>query len=168
MKGFKSSRHMVDFLFALALFCVFAATALLVVLIGARVYKSTVDGMNINFDRRTSLSYVATKVRQFDHDGAVTIEDLNGTPVLAMRQSVGEATYLTMVYYHDGALRERSVNEVLIKEGGGLSAADGNIVMYLQDFSMHELAPGLFSFVSVDRNGTPSELVVGLQSQSQS
>ena len=164
MSRLKQRRHMVDFLFALALFCVFAATALLVVLIGARVYKSTVDGMNINFERRTSLAYVSTKIRQFDRNGAVSIDDLDGIPTLLMRQNFGESSYLTMVYYHDGALRERSLNELLIVEGDGISPDDGSIIMYLQDFSMSELEPGVFRFSSVDKNGTPSELTVCLQS----
>ena len=161
----KSRSHMVDFLFALALFCVFAATALLVVLIGARVYKTTVDNMNINFERRTSLSYVSTKIRQFDSYGAVSIDDLDGIPVLAMRQSIDDSKYLTMVYYYEGALRERSVNELLISEGGKISANDGTIIMYLQDFRMYEVEPGVFNFTSVDKNGALSELIVCLQSK---
>ena len=40
MKPFGAQKgHVVDFLFTLALFCVFAASALMVVVIGANVYR---------------------------------------------------------------------------------------------------------------------------------
>lgn len=68
---FQPRRHVIDLLFTLALFCVFAASALLVVLIGADVYESSARGMDRNFDLQTSLHYVAAKVRQCDAAGAV-------------------------------------------------------------------------------------------------
>ena len=63
---FQPRRHVIDLLFTLALFCVFAASALLVVLIGADVYESSARGMDRNFGLQTSLHYVAAKVRQND------------------------------------------------------------------------------------------------------
>ena len=57
MKPFGAQKgHVVDFLFTLALFCVFAASALMVVVIGANVYRQTVRGMDSNYDSRTSLT----------------------------------------------------------------------------------------------------------------
>ena len=51
----------IDVLFTLALFCVFCASALAVVLIGADVYTSTARNMDQNFSTRTAVSYVAEK-----------------------------------------------------------------------------------------------------------
>ena len=63
MKPFGAQKgHVVDFLFTLALFCVFAASALMVVVIGANVYRQTVRGMDSNYDSRTSLTYLTEKV----------------------------------------------------------------------------------------------------------
>lgn len=42
-KSNEPSRHIVDILFVLALFCVFAASALMLVTIGANVYKQTLS-----------------------------------------------------------------------------------------------------------------------------
>lgn len=46
-------RSFVDVLFTLALFCVFCASALAVVVIGADVYTSTARSMDDNFSTRT-------------------------------------------------------------------------------------------------------------------
>lgn len=77
MKPFGAQKgHVVDFLFTLALFCVFAASALMVVVIGANVYRQTVRGMDSNYDSRTSLTYLTEKVRQNDAANAVTIRSV--------------------------------------------------------------------------------------------
>ena len=66
--------HFIDVLFTLGLLCVFAASALAVVLIGAHVYQSTAADMDANYTTRTSLSYVAEKVRQHNESGSISLE----------------------------------------------------------------------------------------------
>ena len=56
--------HFIDVLFTLGLLCVFTASALAVVLIGAHVYQSTAEDMDANYRPATSLSYMAEKIRQ--------------------------------------------------------------------------------------------------------
>ena len=80
--------HVVDFLFTLALFCVFAASALMVVIIGANVYRQTVDRMNGNYDSRTSLTYLTEKIRQNDAADAVKISSVGESPALVLSQRV--------------------------------------------------------------------------------
>ena len=58
MNNKNDNRHMVDILFVIALFCVFALSALMLVIIGSNVYKKTVTNMDNNFDSRTSFSYI--------------------------------------------------------------------------------------------------------------
>lgn len=45
-----------DILFVLALFGVFAVSALSLVTIGADVYQHTVEDMSVNYDSRTAVS----------------------------------------------------------------------------------------------------------------
>ena len=95
MKPFGAQKgHVVDFLFTLALFCVFAASALMVVVIGANVYRQTVRGMDSNYDSRTSLTYLTEKVRQNDAANAVTIRSVGDSPALVLSQQAGERTFL--------------------------------------------------------------------------
>lgn len=65
----KQKNHVVDLLFSLALFCVFAASALTIVIMGADVYQKSVNDMNRNSTIRTSLSYLSEKI----HQNAVTV-----------------------------------------------------------------------------------------------
>lgn len=70
MKFQKQSGHVVDFLFTLSLFGVFTICALIVAAIGVQVYQNTVSNMENNYTVRTSLTYVAEKIRQHDEPAA--------------------------------------------------------------------------------------------------
>ena len=78
----RARSSVIDVLFTLALFCVFCASALAVVLIGADVYTSTARNMDQNFSARTAVSYVAEKVRQSDAAGAVALGEIGGGQAL--------------------------------------------------------------------------------------
>ena len=98
--GKGNNAHMIDLLFTLALFCVFAASALMVVLIGARVYQNTIERMNANFDGRASIAYVSNKIRQNDYPDAIHIIELEeGVPALALDQDFDGITYQTIIYH---------------------------------------------------------------------
>ena len=60
----QEKHFIVDILFVLALFGVFAVSALSLVTIGADVYQHTVEDMSVNYDSRTAVSYIMEKVRQ--------------------------------------------------------------------------------------------------------
>lgn len=145
--GSKSGSHMVDLLFTLALFCVFAASALMVVLIGANVYKSTVEQMDENFGGRTSLTYVATKIRQNDLAGGIRVTELGGVPALVLDQTVEGAVYQTWIYHYDGALRE-----VFVSAENAPTSPDGDAIIEVADFSI-EQRDGSLVLSSVDHNG---------------
>lgn len=59
-------KHTADTLFVVLLYGLFALLSLLLILIGARVYKRTVEHTEARGDVRASLSYVANKVRAAD------------------------------------------------------------------------------------------------------
>ena len=72
--------HTTDLLFTLGLFCVFAATAFILVMIGIQVYRSTAGQMQDTFSTRTAVSYVAEKLRQHDTAGGVSMGEIEGSP----------------------------------------------------------------------------------------
>ena len=63
-------RHVIDLIFPIALFFVFAASSLSVLILAANVYTSTTKRLSINDENRTVLSYLSEKIRQNDTDGA--------------------------------------------------------------------------------------------------
>ncbi len=84
----------------------FAIAALVLLSAGTREYERIVLAANENFELRTSISFVATKIRQFDTAGSVSVEKIDGTDVLVLSEEVDGEIYDTMVYYRNGYLCE--------------------------------------------------------------
>ena len=103
----KQEKHfIVDILFVLALFGVFAVSALALVTIGADVYQHTVEDMGVNYESRTAVSYIMEKVRQNDTADSIFLTDLENVPALCMLSEIDEETYCTYLYLYDGHLKE--------------------------------------------------------------
>lgn len=153
--------HVIDLLFTLALFCVFAASSFLVVLMGANIYKQTVTQMTQNYNTRTSLSYLAEKIRQNDITDGIRIGEVEGATALILEQKVGESTYQTWIYSSGGELRE-----VMVAQGTKVKAADGQPIMELADLQVDRSPEGLLSLTTIDPDGTVSTLKLSLRCES--
>ena len=101
----------IDGVFVIALFTMFAVTAFLLILIGAKQYQNTADTMDSNYETRTISSYITEKLRQNDSNGNITITELDGTPALALKTIENNISYVTYIYYYENALREIVVND---------------------------------------------------------
>ena len=88
MRFHTKRKHMIDYLFPIALFFVFALSALTVLLLAARIYQSTTENSSLNYTSRTSLSYISEKIHQNDMDGKVTIGSFDGCDALIMEQNI--------------------------------------------------------------------------------
>ncbi len=98
----KSIQHHTDALAALLLFGVFAACVLAVLLTGANAYRRLTLRDRAVDNRRTCVQYIATRVRQGDVEGGVTVEPFQETNALCLAQD----GYVTRVYWYDGYLME--------------------------------------------------------------
>jgi hypothetical protein len=78
----------------------------MVVMLGADIYRKGVDDMQRNFDSRTSLSYLATKLRQGDEAGGILVTELEGCPALVLEETINGTLYRTWIYSYEGSLRE--------------------------------------------------------------
>lgn len=83
----KNTASVAQIFCVIALFAFFMACAILVILFGARVYKSTVEKSNANYSSRTLLSYVTEKIHQNDRAGGVSVGEFDGIPALILEQS---------------------------------------------------------------------------------
>lgn len=155
MKKRTESRSMMDVLFVLILFLVFTASALTVILVGAKVYESTASHMEDNYTVRTALAYISEKIRQFDEQDAVSITDLQGTPAVTLSQEIEGTDYCTYLYFYDQALCE-----LFIKASSEPSLSGGNRIIELQDFSMQELSEGIYEFTAVSQEGETLRLLI--------
>ena len=101
----------IDSVFVIALFTMFAVTAFLLILIGAKQYQHTADTMDANYESRTISSYLTEKIRQNDSQGMISVTEFEGTPALTLYTTENDVNYITYIYYYDSALREIVVNE---------------------------------------------------------
>lgn len=156
MKSKNSKTHVVDFLFTIALFFVFAVSSVTVVLISSNSYRSIASQTEENHTTRTALSYLSQKIRQNDVGGSISLGKLGDTDALVMKQTVNNDTYTTYIYAHLGELKE-----LFIKDGASASPHDGNAILKVSFFSMEQINPHLFRFIAVDEAGARCELLVG-------
>lgn len=109
MKFGRSQKSIVDILFILAVFCVFALTALFVILFGAGIYRNTVKNMSTNFNERTAPLYITERVRSNDF-GTISIFDRNGIDVLTMESVHDDLVIDSYLYVYNESLCEYSGN----------------------------------------------------------
>ena len=157
---FKPKEHVIDLLFSLALFCVFAASSLLVVLIGANVYQNTVNGMDSNNSLRTSLSYINTKVRQNDNaNGIQVLQTETGTTALVLEQTLGEKVYQTWIYTQDNSLKE-----VFVEKGNKVPFESGQKIMDLSELHIEQKQDNLYLVQTVDASGKKAQMLFAVNS----
>lgn len=126
MKREKIQHHM-DGLLLLLLFGVFAVCVLSVLLTGAKAYRRLTLRDQEAYRRRTCVQYIATRVRQGDMEGAVTVEPFGEGDALVMAKD----GYVTRVYWHDGWLMEMYAGEDV-----QLAPEDGEKIMELDGLAM--------------------------------
>jgi len=150
----------------IALFAFFMACAILVILFGARVYKSTVEKSNANYSSRTLLSYVTEKIHQNDRTGGVSVGEFDGIPALILEHSVTEdtdstgASYTTFIYLYNG-----NICELTAAEGAKVQPDAGTPILEAEEFVPEDLGNGLFRFTCIDTKGGKSETYVTVRSE---
>ena len=102
----KKSSHVFDMLFAFLLLIAFLLFSLLLSGVGSVIYQKGTDSLNENYTTRTALAYLQEKLRQHDETGAFTETTVGDQPALALTETKDDGTYITYIYYYEGALRE--------------------------------------------------------------
>ena len=117
-------KHVIDFLFPLALFFVLTATSVALVVLASGTYSRQVQDSEDSFASRTALSYVMEKIHLADEYGAVYAGTFDGQDAIVIRQTYSEQTYVTYLYEYDGYLRE-----LFIQDGVDAKASDGRKIL---------------------------------------
>ncbi|MCI9218072.1 MAG: DUF4860 domain-containing protein [Dorea sp.] len=159
MRFHTKRKHMIDYLFPIALFFVFAISALTVLLLAARIYQSTTENSSLNYTSRTSLSYISEKIHQNDMDGKVTIGSFDGCDALIMEQNIDEDIYYTYIYANNKELKE-----LFIKDGVTANASAGRTILEIQNFSMKQLSNNLLEFTCTDKKNQTASTIIGIRS----
>ncbi|MDR2610158.1 MAG: DUF4860 domain-containing protein [Clostridiales Family XIII bacterium] len=144
-------KHFINLIFTLTLLGVFAMSALLVAVMGAQVYESSAENVQKNFDTRTSLVYMAQKVRQ-SPAGGIRVGSVDGGDALVLSESYDDETYESWIYVYDNELRE-----VLVPAGAPVKAGDGYSIMELKSLKIEERG-GLLLLTAENKQGEEHSL----------
>lgn len=117
----------------LMVFFLFALCLLAVLLTGSGVYRNTVtQGQSLSASR-TAVRYLTTRVRQADRRGCLSLEHFSGTDALVIREEIEGEVYKTMVYCHEGYLRE-----LFCGENGVFSPDDGEKILPMEQLTLEK------------------------------
>lgn len=122
-----------DKLLILLLFGVFAVCILSVLLTGADIYHRLASRDQHSYDQRTATQYLTTRVHQADRLGDILVRDFEGHDALVFSEVIEDETFETLVYCHDGYLRE-----LFTAAGSGFMPQDGEKILAAQDLSMDQ------------------------------
>ncbi|MDE7187270.1 MAG: DUF4860 domain-containing protein [Lachnospiraceae bacterium] len=153
-------RHMIDLLFPVALFFVFALSAVTLILLAAGIYRSTTENSSLQYTSRSSLAYLSEKIHQCDENGGVYMGTLDGYDALILEQTYGDAVYHTYIY-----ACEEDLKELFIKDGVEAEAKNGRTILEVKDFTLEQISDQLFRFTCTDTEDRTSVAVMGVRSR---
>lgn len=150
----KNVKHYMDGLAALLLFGIFAVCILAVLLTGAGAYERLTARDQAAYDRRVCTQYIATRVRQADRFGDVSVEQFGGVPALCLMDEYG---YMTRVYCYDGYLKE-----LYASADADLSPEAGEDLMEAKEITF-ALEDGLLTIIVTGSDGTEEQMYLSLR-----
>ena len=152
-------RHVIDLVFPIALFFVFAASALVVLILAADIYASTTNHFQVNDESRTALAYISEKIRQNDTDGALSIVTIEQTDCIALSQDFNGTLCTTYIYEYGGKLKE-----LFIRNDAPVSLESGMDITEISSLSINKRPGNLYQFVVVDSQGRERDLTLAERS----
>ena len=104
-QGNAKVQHSMQGAFIFVLLGLFALMSTLMVLLGAQMYRGTVDHSQYNNENRIMGAYVRSMIRSMDA-GDISVEEPGGITALALKESWEGTEYVTWLYQYNGKLYE--------------------------------------------------------------
>lgn len=150
--------HVINIAVVLLLFCVFTTSVLMTLLSGAGAYQKINANLEEQFNERTCLAYLETKIHHYDTVGQVALEPFGDTTALVLYEALEGVRYKTAIYYHDGA-----VKELFFEDGLSFAPEDGQIIMVANDLQFTWKEADLLAVTCKSDAGTQATQLVHLQ-----
>lgn len=143
---------------ALLLFGVFAVCVVLVLLTGADAYRGLTQRDQSAYSHRTAARYLTTRVRQADRNGRIAVGQFGGEDALLLQEEIDGISFVTRVYYYDGAIRE-----LFSFADETFEPRDGEEILPAQGLELEQNGPWLTASI-VSEDGTVQDLTLYLRS----
>ena len=157
MDNRKMVTHSMQGVFVFVLLGIFAVMSTLMVLLGAQMYRNTVDHATANNEDRVLGAYVRSMIRAEDGADDVAVEEFDGTKVLALNESIEGENYVTWLYCYEGQLYEQYTSA-----GHDFEPQSGSAICPAQSFEP-KISDGLLTVDMTDGAGQPCTVCVGLR-----
>lgn len=144
---------------ALLLCCVFGVAALLSLTAGAGIYRQVAQRTEDAGERRVGLTYLAAKVRGFDEAGKVLAGAFGDGDAVYLLQDIDGLTYETILYVHDGWLKE-----LLCERGWELEPEDGQAITQARGLEAALTEEGLLRLAYTGGDGRTETAVLYVRS----
>lgn len=143
----KEQKHSIEVIFTMVTFLMYAMALLMFVSLGATVYRSVTQQMELHQTQRTAENYLREKVRQNDRAGDVSIGEIEGVPALQIGQTVGGKEYVTYIFTEGGSLKE-----LLVSAEKKAKMSDGTVLLSMEEVSFAEEQGCLTVTLQLDDN----------------
>lgn len=143
--------------FVFLLLGVFAVFATVLVMLGTRAYRSTVDASRLHAEGRVLESFLVNAVRADDARNAVAVEEIDGMDVLHITADYDGAGFDKWIYCCDGSLKE-----LFVASGFDFDPASGECICPAQEMQL-ELQDGLLTAVLTDAAGASHPAKIALR-----
>lgn len=143
----KEQKHSIEVVFTMVTFLVYAMVLLMFVSLGATVYRSVTQQMELHQTQRTAENYLREKVRQNDRTGDISIGEIEGVPALQIGQTVGGKEYVTYIFIEGGSLKE-----LLVSAEKKAKMSDGTVLLSMEAVSFTEEQGCLTVTLQLDAN----------------
>lgn len=131
--------------------CLFAVSTLLVSAYGLRSYQAIQDASDRNYNARTAVSYVATKLRQSSDAYRIEIPQPN---TLVIVQEISNELYETKIFLENGKLMESFGKQGLDHR------VEAATILPVSAFSVSFLSDDLVYFSIRDASGSVSDMTM--------
>jgi hypothetical protein len=143
--------------FVFVLLGLFAVMSTLMVLLGAQMYRNTVDRSTANNEDRVLGAYVRSMIRAEDTRDAMAVGEYDGVKTLAMREDLDGEPYVTWLYCYDGQMYE-----YFTSDDGTFNPESGTAICPAQRFEP-SLENGLLTVDMINGKGEPETVRVALR-----
>ena len=148
-----AGRNKIDTIFVLLIFCIFALSVLMVLMLGASIYKNMTQTVHEGQDERAVLSYIWTKAKNSDESGNVYTGDFHGISAMCFDEEYSGVRYQTIIYHYNGWVCELfSEYELIHDEESGFYPEDGTRLIKINNLKFEEYEHGLIKVSAGTQN----------------
>lgn len=143
-----NNKHMMDILFVLSLFLVFAVCSIVLIILGADVYQKQVNHMENNYESRTSIAYLFEKIRQNDSINSISIDTKGESEALKLITNINDTDYAIWLYEYDGFLYELFTRAEI-----DLSPEAGQKILEISTLNFDQISSTLYNVSFTNKEG---------------